>query len=201
MTEFVNVQDTGLNFKQRWNSYLALALAGAGLLVGLFLRNNALTATQTFEDLDAGVRAQVPVGWLLDSEGSAEYVFRAQDPNALPFKTTLQVSFVPVGPGATPRNVLDQLHIDRAKQLSSYRQIARRDETLRDGTPASRMVYAYAQDERNPFLQSIPIVVQGVDVVAVRGNQAIVVTYREERSDFDDNRYHFENLLQTLEIF
>ncbi len=95
----------GLSFAQRWNTYLSLALAVVALALGVTMRDAALNATVTLEDLEAGIRAQVPQGWLLDRSG-ADYVFRAVDPDALPFKTLLQVSIVPVGPDATPANVL-----------------------------------------------------------------------------------------------
>lgn len=192
--------DSDLTFTQRWNTYLALALAAVVLFIGITFRDNTLNATQTIEDLEAGVRAQIPSGWLLNTQ-SDEYVFRAEDPNALPFKTMLQVSVLPIGPDATPRNVLDVLDFERPLSLSGYRRVSTTEETLRDGSPAIRMIYAYTQDERNPFLESVPITVQGVDVVVLRRSQAVVITYREERSVFDDNLYRFENLLQTLEIF
>ena len=200
MTDFVEVYgEPGLSFNQRWNGYLALGMVAVMLFVGLTLRSGALNATQTFEDLEAGVRAQVPAGWLLDTE-SDEYVFRAQDPNALPFKTTLQVSVLTVGPDATPNLVLDLLNMQRAPRFSVYRELSRVDTTLRDD-PAKRMTYAYTQDERNPFQATIPVVVQGVDLVVLRRGQAVIITYREDRSAFDTNLRRFENLLRTVEIF
>lgn len=189
-----------LTFTQRWNSYLAIVVAVVLCFIGLTLRNSTLNATQTFENLEAGIRAQIPSGWLVDT-GSEEYILLAEDPAALPFKTQLQISVLTVGPDATPRNVIDLLDIQRATRLPAYRVIQRTDTTLRDGSPAIRMRYAYTQDERNPFLESLPVVVEGVDVVVLRRSQAVIVTYREERSAFDDHLYRFENLLQTLEIF
>jgi len=189
-----------LTFTQRWNTYLAIVAVIAALTLGLTLRDNTLSATQTFEDLEAGVRAQIPSGWLLDTE-SEEYVFRAEDPAALPFKTTLQVAIMPVGPDATPGSVLDIIKIQRSIRLSTYREISRTEETLRDGSQAVRMKYAYTHDEPNPFLESQPLVVEGVDVVVLRRSQAVIITYREERSIFEDHLYRFENLLRTLEIF
>jgi hypothetical protein len=200
MTERIDLEGrSGLSFTQRWTSYLALAMAAAVLFVGITLRDASLNATQTLENLEAGVRAQVPRGWLLDTQ-SSEYVFRAEDPDALPFKTVLQVSVLPVGPDSTPNLVLDLLNMQRAPRFSTYREIARTDEILR-GEPAKRMVYAYTQDERNPFQATVPLVVQGVDVVVLRRSQAVIITYREERSAFDEHLYCFENLLRTVEIF
>lgn len=202
MTEFIEIPDSiELNFTQRWNTYLTLAFAALALVFGLTLKNGTLNATQEFEDLEAGVRAQVPANWLVDSGGPEdEYVFRAQDPGALPFKTVLQVSVLTVGDDATPNIVLDLLNMNRAPRFSTYNEIARADETLR-GDPAKRMVYAYTQFERNPFLAAEPLVIKGVDVVVLRRGQAVIITYREERSAFDTNLYRFENLLSTVEIF
>ena len=189
-----------LTFRQRWNGYLIIGALALALLLGLTLRSNTLNATQTFENLEAGIRAQIPQGWLVDS-GGADYVFRAEDPDALPFKTLLQVSILPVGPDATPGNILYLIDMQRPNTLPAYRFISRSQITLRDGSPAIRRTYAYTQDERNPALESLPIVVEGVDVIVLRRSQAVIVTYREERSAFDGNYYRFENLLRTLEIF
>lgn len=191
--------ETQLTFSQRWNSLLVIVMAGVMAFIGITLRNNALTATETFEDLEAGVRAEIPVGWLLDSN-TDDYVFRAIDPDALPYKTLLQVSILPIGPDATPNSVLDLLALQRASRFANYVELARRDEILGDDE-AKRLTYAYTDFERNPFQQSLPIVVEGVDVVILRRAQAIVITYREEQSTFVDNLYRFEQLLQTVEIF
>lgn len=190
---------TPLTFRQRWNNYLALALAAAVMALGITMRDSNLKATVTFEALESGVRAQVPANWLLDAGGD-EYLFRVRDPNALPFKTTLQVSVLTVGPDATPDWVLNLLTIQRSTQFATYHEISRSDATLRSA-PAKRMVYAYTEFERNPSLQSLPIVVEGVDLVVLQGTQAVIITYREEQSAFDDHLYRFENLLRTLEIF
>lgn len=200
MTEIVErYEPAGLTFNQRWNTYLALVMAVGVWVVGITLRNGALSATAQYEDLEAGVRAQLPAGWLLNTE-DPDVVFRAEDPDALPFKTTLEVSAITVGPDATPNTVLDILNLARAPRFSTYRELSRTATTLRDD-PAMRMTYAYTQDERDPFQASVPLVVQGVDVVVLRRGQAVIITYREERTAFDSNLYRFEDLLQTVEIF
>ena len=197
---FYTEERPALTFHQRWNGYLSIALAAIVLALGVTMRDSVLNATITVEDLEAGVRAQIPQGWLLD-RSSSDYVFRAIDPDALPFKTLLQVSVLPVGPDATPANVLHQIEIDRPQRFPAYRVISRRNITLRDGSPAIRLTYAYVESERNPALEALPIVVEGVDVVVLRRTQAVIVSYREERANFENNLYRFENLLNTLEIF
>lgn len=200
MTDILEVnQPAPLNFNQRWNSYLAIAMIAVMLFFGLTMRASSLNATQQFEDLEAGIRAQVPAGWLLASD-HPDFVFRAQDPDALPFKTTLQVSVMTVGPDATPNTILDLLYLQRAPRLSNYQELTRADISLRDEA-AKRMTYAYTRFERDPFKASTPLVIQGVDVVVLRRGEAVIITYREERITFDQNLYRFDNLLATVEIF
>lgn len=189
----------GLSFNQRWNSILAAGLAGVMLFFGLTMRNGALNAVQVFEDLESGVRAQVPAGWLIDNE-SEEFVFRALDPGALPFKTQLEVAVMPVGPDMTPSVVLNLLKQQRSARVTAYREISRMPTVLRED-PAIRMEYAYVSFERNPFQQSEPIVVKAVDVVVLQRGQAVILTYREQSSAFEAHLYHFDQLIQTVEIF
>ena len=200
MAEIIEINEpTALNFNQRWNSYLAIAMIFVVLFLGLSMRAGSLNATEQFEDLEAGVRAEIPFGWLLDNN-SNDYVFRVQDPDALPFKTTLEVAVMTVGPDATPNTILDLLYLQRAPRLSNYQELTRTDVVLRD-EEAKRMTYAYTQFERDPFKASTPLVVQGVDVVVLRRGEAVIITYREESTAFADNLYRFENLLATVEIF
>ncbi len=188
-----------LTFSQRWNSLLVIVLAAAMIFVGLTRRQNALSATVVFEDLESGVRAQVPVGWLVDND-SPDYVFRAIDPDALPYKTQLEVDVIPVGPDMTPNLVLNLLNLQRSPRVAAYRELSRVATTLRDD-PATRMTYTYTEFERNPFLQSEPLTVKAVDVVVLQRGQAVILTFREASTDFDAHLYRFEQFLQTVEIF
>lgn len=197
------ISDSGtsqdLNFNQRWNSLLVIVVAGAMFFFGLTLRGNSLSATQVFEDLESGIRAQVPLGWLVDSESPA-YVFRALDPDALPYKTQLEVAIVTVGPDMTPNLVLNLLTQQRSPRVAAYREISRVPTTLRDD-PAIRMTYTYTDFESNPFLQSEGLTVKAMDVVVLQRGQAVILTYREASTAFDTNLYRFEQFLQTVEIF
>lgn len=197
------ISDSGtspeLTFNQRWNSLLVIILAGAMFVFGLTMRSSALNATIVFEDLESGIRAQVPAGWLIDSE-SPDYVFRAIDPDALPYKTQLEVAIIAVGQDMTPNLVLNLLTQQRSPNVAAYREISRTTTTLRDDT-ATRMTYTYTDFERNPFLQSEGMTVKAVDVVVLQRGQAVILTYREASTDFDANLYRFEQFLQTVEIF
>jgi hypothetical protein len=188
----------GLTRSQTLNSVFVAAAAVGMMFLGLLSRNSALSATILFEDEESGIRASIPAGWLINQE-DASVILTAQDPGATPFKTFLSIRLLPVGEEATPRNVVDTLTLQRSSTLSTYRVLSL-DPFVLGEDEALEMNYAYVQADRNPFLNTVPLVVQGRDVVVIRGGQAVVITYREERSRFEANAYLFDNFLATLEF-
>lgn len=179
------------------NSLIGIAVALGLLGWGWLQRSSAVNSTIAFEDEINGIRAQIPMNWLL-SEGDGQTVFRVQDLGARPFKTTIQVSIQAVGPDATPRNVVDLLKLQGPLELPNYRSFS--EEVIQLGEDeAVRINYVYVSNELNPFLEASPVVVRGEDVVVLRGNQALIITFRDADSTFDDNRFYFANFLRTLE--
>lgn len=188
----------GLTRSQTINS-VVIAIVAVGLLfLGYLMRNSAISASTLFEDEASGVRALIPAGWLINQE-SPEAILTAEDPGATPFKTFLSIRLLPVGAEATPRNVVDTLTLQRSSSLSTYRVLSL-EPLLLGEDQALEMTYAYVQADNNPFLSTVPLVVQGRDVVVLRSGQAVIITYREERSRFDANEYLFENFLATVEF-
>ncbi len=179
------------------NHILIFVVAAALLGLGLLMRQNTLNATFPFKDEINGISAQLPTGWLLDTT-SSDYVFRAIDPGGRPFKTTLQVSILTVGREATPRNVVDLIEVQGPLQLPEY-QVYSSESTRLGDDQATELIYAYVDTESNPFLETQPIVVQGIDLVVKRGNQAIVFTYRDAQQSFEANRFYFSNFLNSVE--
>ncbi|MFP4322798.1 MAG: hypothetical protein ACLFTK_10120 [Anaerolineales bacterium] len=197
---FVQIDEVqqGLTRSQTLNSIVILLAVVMFMGYGLIQRNSAQGATQFFEDDQSGIRAQLPANWLITTETDA-FVVQAEDPGGVPFKTLLRITQVPVGAEATLRNVIDTLTLQRAGRLSTYRVLSIQPTSLGEDD-ALEMTYAYVQSEPNPFLNAVPVVVQGRDVVIIRGGQALVLTYREEQSRFDENEFLFDNFLDTLEF-
>ncbi|HLA44657.1 MAG TPA: hypothetical protein VJZ27_14530 [Aggregatilineales bacterium] len=188
----------GLTRSQTINSVVISAVAVLLVGVGLLMRNSAAAATQPFLHEGSGIRAQLPLNWLVTTDDPG-FVVQAEDASAIPFKTLLRVSLEPVGAEATPRNVVDTLTLQRSGRLSSYRVLSTEATTIGEDE-ALEMDYAYVQTESNPALNAVPIVVRGRDVVVIRGNQAVVITYLEERSRFEENENQFDRFLDTLEF-
>src|SRR5262245_5884500 len=120
MIDILASESTELNFRQRWASYMTIVVAVVGLFAGLVQRSSVVNATQRFENKQAGIVARYPARWLLE-ENQGSVVFRVVDPAAIPYKTAIEISMLPVGPGArSALDVLNPLNITRAISYPAY---------------------------------------------------------------------------------
>lgn len=185
-----------LTKNDRFAALLVIALAVAGVLLGLFIRQRDQSQTWLYVNQQAGIQASYPAGWLTDESGN--YLVRIRDPKARPFKTQYQITIIPVSSQSTVRNILDSLTLQRSIDLSAYRVLSV-DEVARGGTTLTRMSFAFVDADPNPFIQRLPVVVLGTDTVILDGNRAIVVTYMAEQSSFEANQADFERFLASLQ--
>ncbi len=199
MRMFPIPEEAPLTRTQRWANGLVFLTALVTLAFGFLLKDQVISSTETRQFLAAGILAQYPSGWLLDTEGP--YVFRVQDPMSPAYRTAIQVAVESIGADAAARNILDNLTIERARLLASYETLRTTlDYTLPDGEEATRLDYVYAATEDNPFLESIPVVVHGVDIVTIKRGQAIIITFRVEADRFGEEVWRLERFLATLEF-
>lgn len=202
----IDADRSGLTYRQRWASYLALAVAAVGLLAGYLLSQNVINATVPFSNPTFGIAARYPARWLLSDLSNAQanssfnVVLRVEDAQAIPFKTSLQVALIPIGPDANATEILNALNISRGDKFSTFQRLSTDPTRLADGSPATQMTYAYAFVGSDQFQQSAPIMVRAVDVVVLRGSQAIVITYEADDRSFDHNQHFFDSFLRTLNL-
>ena len=202
MINLLDSAPTNLSFRQRWANYLTIIVALVAVAGGFILHNNIQNATDRYDNTEVGIGLRYPSNWLLDEPlagTTTEYIVRIQDPIAVPFKTTLQISLLPVGPDAHLSDIPDLLNLARAQSFATYRPLSITPVALPNGAQGIQMNYAYVATETNPALLSVPIVVQAEDVIVLRGTQAFVITYRDDAQSFDGNQHYFDNFLRSLE--
>jgi hypothetical protein len=191
-------QDEGFSRQQRWSHALTLLVGGLALLYGLNMRAATVNATEVYTNVQAGIRVSYPKTWLLDEGG--DHVFRVRDMSRIGFKTTLSISMRPVGPGMTESNVLDGLNITRPQTLATYGILSETPYTLPDDSVATALNYTFVEVENNPFLESVPVVVLGRDILTIKGGQAIIITFRADSITFDQDIAIFNRFLESLEF-
>ena len=187
-----------LSQRERWSHYFVFIYAAIAVFIGLQLRSSTLDATVLYTNPQAGIRALYPQRWLIDSAG--DYVFRVRDVTQLGFKTAMQVDVQPVSINTSARNLLDTLSLNRMQTLSSYDVLENVPYTLPNEQEATAMRYVYVEGSNNPFLESIPTVVEGMDILTIRRGQAIIITFLSDSRTFDENFPIFERFLNDLEF-
>lgn len=187
-----------LSYRQRWSHYFALLFGVAALFIGVNLRDSALNATVVYTNSQAGIRAEYPDKWLIDQSG--DYIFRVRDVAEAGFKTTIQVAARPVSATTSARNLIDALSLDRAQTLASYTVFEIRPFLLPNEVEATAVTYTYVASESNPFLESVPFVVEGMDILAISRGQAIIITFLSDSRTYERNYPRFQQFLNSLEF-
>jgi hypothetical protein len=184
--------------RQRWANVLTFVTAVMLFGYGVSLRQSALTAAVPYTDIQAGITAFYPENWLLDT--GSDYIFRVRNTTRQGYKTTIQISVQPASQDTTERNIADRLSNTRARTFTGYTVLAVEPYPLRDGITAQAVSYSFVSQEASPFLQGIPEVVVGVDILTITRGQALVITFRAESSVYDQEFVRFEQFLNTLEF-
>ncbi len=190
---------TGTDQRQRWSNIFTILYAGLALFLALQIKNATESATVIYADPQVGITAQYPQNWLIDTGGDS--VLRVRNVSADGFKTSIQVQVLPVNVEITERNLIDDLILSRSQTLASFDVLAREGITLgEDERPATAMTFTYVDSEQNPFLESLPIVVEGMDVISTQGGQALIVTFLSDASTFQANLPTFQRFLNDLDF-
>jgi hypothetical protein len=194
--EIVDASDS-LTFRQRWSHYLVLIFGLVGFVVAINLRDGSLNATTLYVNAQAGISAEYPQNWLLDEAG--DYIFRVRDISHVGFNTTLQVASRPVSSITTTRNVLDALILGRSQTLG-YTVLSEEPYILPDESTGITMSYTFVVSDPNPFLQGIPIVVEGQDILTIKRGQAIIISFLSDATTFEENLSILTRFMNTLEF-
>lgn len=185
--------------RQRWASLLVLFLGIGGFALGMVMRGQVLSATIPYSNLQAGINAAYPPGWLLEEAGR-DHVFRIRDLSAAGFATTLQVALFPVNDESAARNIFDSLTLRRSRTLAAYFVVGEELFQLPNGLLTNAMRYTFVSTGENPFLSSAPVLVEGLDVLIFERDQALVITFRANADSFDRDFSHLQRFLQNLEF-
>ncbi|MCC6613494.1 MAG: hypothetical protein IT320_08450 [Anaerolineae bacterium] len=191
--------EEGGTLRQRWSHYFVLLYGLLCVVIALNLRDSVLNATTNYNDVTSGIRAAYPQNWIIDNDGP--YVFRVRDLAQVGFKTSIVVDTQPVSLSTTTRNLVDALSLDRGNTLTGYRILEIDDSyALPDDTPATAVTYTYVNVGVSPVLQTLPSIVEGFDVIAIRQGQAVILSFLADANVFEDQLPIMDRFLESLEF-
>lgn len=91
----------------------------------------------------------------------------------------------------------DSLALTRGQNWTAYTTLSTDAQVTFRGQPARRVSYAYVQDGGNAFLQQVPVVMQGEDLVAYQAGRVYVFSLQAPESEFARVRRHLQTLVDS----
>ena len=183
--------------RDRWADWFVIGVVVLALLLGWAVKAWAEGGTKSFTDPETGLTLDYPSGWLMGSAG--DYVFKARDPHSGPFKITYQVTADKLDP-AHPMSLVDAVNmtsVSRARKLTAFRLLD--IETVGEEGQSPSAIwssYVYVEEKPDPFRESLPAVVLGLDYTAVKGGYLYTFTLLASEADFDEAEKDFKAFLQ-----
>lgn len=194
------IVETGRNEttrSQRFSHYFTLLYCAIALFIGANLRDSSLYAVTVFTNREVGITAYYPTNWLFSTPD--DIVMDVQDTQRLGYKTNIRIQVLPFGVGMSPRNVIDTLALERRVSLPFYKILSIFERPLQTDDITTVVEYTFVSDLDDPFLQLVPSVVVGEDVVIVRRNQVILISFAADADTYEQDYQVFQRFLETLD--
>ncbi len=172
--------------RDRWADWLVIGVIVLALLLGWAVKAWAEGDTDTFEDPQTGLTLHYPATWLTGSD--EDLLFRARDPQSGPFKITYQAAVEPLDP-TRPVSLVDAVNttmVSRARNLTAFRLLD--IETVGGEEQAPSAIwsrYVYVEEKPDPFRESLPAVVLGLDYTTVKEGYLYTFTLLASEADFE----------------
>ena len=183
--------------RDRWADWFVIGVVVLAFLLGWAVKAWAEGGTKSFTDPETGLTLDYPAGWLMGSD--EDHVFKARDPHSGPFKITYQVTADKLNP-AHPMSLVDAVNmtsVSRARKLTAFRLLD--IETVGEEGQSPSAIwssYVYVEEKPDPFRESLPAVVLGLDYTAVKGGYLYTFTLLASEADFDEAEKDFKAFLQ-----
>jgi hypothetical protein len=184
----------------RYDAFV-IGLFVVALIAGWGLKSWAEGQATTFTALDATLSLAYPTSWAPQAEKGALLSIRDLQSEGR-FKTTFSVTSRELDPTAIKpaKDLVEPFTAERAQDLTAYRVLEVSD-TKVDGNEAAKISYAYEEEPAdNPFQTSLPVVVQGVDVLVTHGSNLYVLTFAAPATTFSQQAEVFNTILDSVKM-
>jgi len=182
----------------RWISWLMLGIVLVALVLGWVVKSAAESRSSPFTTPD-GLSLRYPAGWILSKNVQSPTLFQADDSLALPFRSSLLLQRHPLPAVDNPLGAVQQnLALDRSRSWTAFRILTTQDNVSIQGRTALHVTFAYVEPNRNPFLETVPVVMHGEDYLFAVGSDAYVVTLTAAEPNFAQAQKALRDLIRYL---
>ncbi len=182
----------------RWVDWLVIGIVVVALLLGWVVKVVAEGRSVLYAA--EGLRVRYPAGWV-KTEGQAPVLLEFVDPWAQPYRTTIRIERHPLPPQMDKplESVLQMLQLERGQVWQAYRVLQRREATI-GGRQGLELTFAYVEANPNPFLTTLPVVMQGRDFVFGAGDRVYVVTLMAAQENYAAAQRLWQALVRSLTV-
>ena len=189
-----------------WETRLAydacvIGLFALALIAGIILKGWVVAKTTTFTTKDSTLSLRYPAAWASQAIKGKLLSIRDLQSEGI-FKTTFSVEAMELDPAAVEpvRDLVQPFTEEQGQALSGYRVLESSDSEV-DGLDAVRISYAYVEEPlESPFQTSLPVVVQGVDVLVIHGSRLYVLTFSAPTTSFAQQAETMESILDSVDL-
>ena len=189
-----------------WETRLAydacvIGLFALAMIAGIGLKGWVVGKTTTFTTKDSTLSLRYPAAWASQAiKGKLLSIRDLQSEGT--FKTTFSVEATELDPAAVEpvQEFVGPFTEDKGQALNGYRTLEISDTEV-DGLDAVRISYAYVDEPvASPFQRSLPVVVQGVDVLVIHGSKLYVLTFSAPATSFSQQAETMESILDSVDL-
>jgi len=180
---------------------VVIGLVALALIAGWGLKTWAEGKATISAHLDSNLSLSYPALWATEME--KEKLLSIRDLQSVgTFKVMFSVSVrESVSAANEPiEDLVRQLTEERGQELTAYRILQTGDTTV-DDLEAVEISYAYVDDSNRGLLRtSLPVVVQGVDILVIRGTDLYIFTFAAPATSFSEQTGTLDAILRSVQF-
>lgn len=184
----------------RYDAFV-IGLFAVALIAGWGLKSWAEGKATTFTAPDATLSLRYPASWAPQAEKGTLLAVRDLKSEGT-FKATFSVASRELDPEAMKpvQEMVEPFAAEKGQDLTAFR-ILEVDDTEVDGREAVRISYAYVDEPtEGPFQTSLPVMVQGVDVLVTHGSNLFVFTFAAPAATFPQQTEILDAILHSVNL-
>ena len=190
------MQTKNSSLGDRFAEITVIVLTVIALLAGWMFKSSVENRSVSF-DVN-GISGHAPAGWL-QAQVQGDEVLHTMDVSSGDFSTTYIVRKFPIAPDTPFGQIASLLILEHGQQLTAFR-VLDQQRVMLAGREAYEISYVFVESNPNLTHAQLPVVVHGMDIIFINGDQAAVATYWAGAENFELDHRRFQLFLKSLKF-